>query len=357
MEYHEEELLVCLNFDDKIDQHFFKKPNIFFNAINLDTQRPLIQIDRHVFQGSYEDCMGTNVFLEEISEPRSVDRVFQTQTPMHLEYLNSSAKILNLKWINVPEEVKTLKTAECVNVRFLEDYQTVLDKIENGSLDIQDAITRMQSPNIANKVPSEDSGQMQNNVETSKDEMFQTIEVKEEPIPNQDLLRRLIQPASKKDDESSCEIVADHLFDIENCESFSILKQLYLNHLKKESIVLNDLTLNLANAKIFNLVNVQKSIDDGIIAQSKVNDEMSEADKQALFSIRNFDNLSLPVKFVILTEYLSECKKQLQKLSEDDLNVVDKFNRTPKQRYKLLKSLARDIEYILFKQITEQIVK
>lgn len=346
MDFVEEELLLCLNFDDKIDQNFFIRPKIFFNAVNLDSQRPLIQIDRHVFQGSYEDCNGTNIFLEEIPEPRSVDKVFQAPTPMHLEFLNSSAKTLNLKWINVPEEVQPLEESECIDIRFLEDYQTVLDKIENGTLDIQDAIVKTQAekPSKVVKVLTEECV-----LEAEKPEELATEEkVVKETVASRDLLKRLIEP--KTTQENPCEVLQDNLFNIENCDHFSILKQLYGNHLNKDNSFVKDITSNLAKADIFKLVDINKSIECGVVTEYDLSDEA----KQALFNIKNFDNLSLPVKFIVLMDYLSDCKKQLQKLSEDSLKVVDEFNRTPKQRYKLLKSLARDIEYILIKHLTAQ---
>lgn len=77
--------------------------------------------------------MGTNVFFEEDEEATPQTDVFSMATPIKLKYVTNQFKILNMQWAKIPEVVSEDVTDEC-DIKFKENYDTTLKKVERGVL-------------------------------------------------------------------------------------------------------------------------------------------------------------------------------------------------------------------------------
>ncbi|OXB73983.1 UNVERIFIED_CONTAM: hypothetical protein H355_008842 [Colinus virginianus] len=63
-----EEQLVMVELSGIIDSDFLEKCENKCKILGIETARPILQVDRYVFAGEYEDALGTCVFFEENTE-------------------------------------------------------------------------------------------------------------------------------------------------------------------------------------------------------------------------------------------------------------------------------------------------
>lgn len=84
-----------------------------------------------LFVGTYEDCIGTNVFFEEDEESVPQTDAFSKKTPINLKYVAKQFKIINMQWAKVPEEARE-DVSDDYDMKFKEDYESILKKIEEG---------------------------------------------------------------------------------------------------------------------------------------------------------------------------------------------------------------------------------
>lgn len=47
----DKEIYLFLDLNDKLDQNFFQKVDIFFKMVNINTDYPLVQVGNFVFEG------------------------------------------------------------------------------------------------------------------------------------------------------------------------------------------------------------------------------------------------------------------------------------------------------------------
>ncbi|KAM9195986.1 general transcription factor 3C polypeptide 6 isoform 2-T2 [Mergus octosetaceus] len=63
-----EEQLVMVELSGIIDSDFLEKCENKCKILGIETERPILQVDRYVFAGEYEDALGTCVVFEENTE-------------------------------------------------------------------------------------------------------------------------------------------------------------------------------------------------------------------------------------------------------------------------------------------------
>ncbi|XP_040839826.1 general transcription factor 3C polypeptide 6 [Ochotona curzoniae] len=69
----EEEQLVLVELSGIMDSDFLSKCENKCKILGIDTERPILQVDRYVFAGEYEDTLGTCVIFEENVENVDAD--------------------------------------------------------------------------------------------------------------------------------------------------------------------------------------------------------------------------------------------------------------------------------------------
>jgi len=65
--------------------------------IQLDSDNPIVQVGNQVFEGEYEDTVGTSLFFSATENTEPADPVFGNKVPYNLTYLDSTRKKLKLK--------------------------------------------------------------------------------------------------------------------------------------------------------------------------------------------------------------------------------------------------------------------
>ncbi|XP_017782480.1 PREDICTED: uncharacterized protein LOC108566885 [Nicrophorus vespilloides] len=352
-----EEQYIMLDFQDKIEQSFFANPNMFFKMAKLDTSKPYVQISDQVFSGKYEDAyFGTNLFFKEEDQANAASSsMYYKKTPINLKCIGKTTKVLSLTWQEVPvEELVNVSKDDLRDIVFKESYEKVLDKIQNGSLNIEENLVEKDikvdmivSKHIIKeaKLKKKNSQQLDHNLPVIPElNLQETVEEVCEDAMETDTLNRtgynvlknsVVYPIREP------EYCLKDITALNNYNDFMILKQLHLRRLDYSKISLS------MGQNIEKYVDVKASIEDGIIGMKPVK-ELTENDKVALFGLDNFPNLSVPMQLTLLVEHLKLEKKHLKTLSNDQRNVKDEFGRTPKRRYRLLKSFVKDLEYYLF---------
>lgn len=281
------------------------------------------------------------------------DNVFVREALIHLKYVTKTAKIMQLKWRKLPTNVVSVDSKECLDLQFKESYNEVLEKLEKGALDIKDII--YDSKHIQSVVPIIPSKNEKSEVkhvltvETVKqvDNNFKDEEIENDKYK---ILRNLAQtPVKQKEMQKVYEVNKEHLAQPENVSNFAVLRQLFLQNVKVKEVNVLEI-----ESEFNKYVNVEKSIKDGVICKSE-NGDITNEQKILLLSENNFDNFRLPMKLAYLTEQLEEYKRIRNIKRAAMLQEVDEFGRTFKDRYKLLKTITREIWYYVYSNCEDYI--
>ncbi|XP_054029986.1 general transcription factor 3C polypeptide 6 isoform X2 [Dryobates pubescens] len=86
-----EEQLVMVELSGIIDSDFLEKCENKCKILGIETERPILQVDRYVFAGEYEDTLGTCVFFEENTEHDA-----EGNQKVHLKYKCHTMKKLSM---------------------------------------------------------------------------------------------------------------------------------------------------------------------------------------------------------------------------------------------------------------------
>lgn len=297
--------------------------------------------------------MGTNIYYEEIDQ--NVDKeanAFKQQAPISLKYLNKSNKILKLQPCKLPDTLY-IPESENVDLKFNEEYQTVMRKMKEGCLNIEDLIEKNNESkpmDIAQSVAiTQDVPEVKENLASTESASVLPIASLEDATAsttdslnvNHDLefIKELIKKPMRSEN-------VDEEVEIANVNrenyTYSVLKQLYLQNLHYK-----DLPLNILDAKLHLYVDIENSVKKGVVNKSNFQ-RLTDEEKNKLISLDNIENLAPPLQLALLVNQLNEQKKLLANMSADDLKVLDDYERTPKERYRILKYLAKDVWYHIF---------
>ncbi|KRT79942.1 hypothetical protein AMK59_6723 [Oryctes borbonicus] len=289
-----------------------------------------------------------DVFMEDKNhEPN--DNVFVKETLIHLKYVAKTTKILQLKWRKMPTNVVHTDNKEYFDLKFPESYNEVLKKLEEGALDIKDIIhdsNEKITTNDAQNKNKEAKGyhlEIDSNHSIYQSEKVENADKHLNDMSKYKLLKKLAQmPEKQKEMQKVYEINKENLATIKDACNFPVLNQLFLQDIisKGSNIIKDEGDLN-------KYVDVQKSVEDGIILKLE-NGILTKEQKALLLSGKNFDNFTVPFKLVYLTEQLLEYKRKWKTKNVEELREVDEFGRTFEDRYRLLKQITKQIWYYTY---------
>lgn len=264
---------------------------------------------------------------------------------------------MQLKWRKLPTNVVRIDNKECVDLKFTESYNAILEKFENGALDMQDIIydySRDKPVEATCETENKDDKEMEVDEQLSIKDTIMKVENMGESMKNTSgldkytLLKNLAQmPVKQKEKQKLYPINKEQLAKAENVDNFPVLSQLFLQGVtfKSDKSMLDECDFN-------KYVDINKSIEDGIIV--KVGDEgLTIEQKTSLLNVNNFDNFTLPMKLAYLTEQLEEYKRIRQTKNAAELRDVDEYGRNFKERYRLLKRLTKQMWFIVYSNCSD----
>nr|XP_022904209.1 general transcription factor 3C polypeptide 6 [Onthophagus taurus] len=228
----DQETYIYLDLNGKLDVNYFQNNKIFFKMINLD-EKPMVQIGNYVFEGKYEDYLGTKVFFVENQDYEASENIFERQSPLHLKYFTKTAKVLQLKWKSIPITTveKTKTNEEYMELRFKESYNTVLEKFERAELNIKDIAVKAKDVEEKNDEKKETVEEAE--VERIPREL-EKMEIDDEEIKKDDLsrfkvLKEFIRlPKKVVENQKVFEVKPENLIKVKDAENYPVLKQLFL---------------------------------------------------------------------------------------------------------------------------------
>ncbi|XP_072241839.1 general transcription factor 3C polypeptide 6 [Leuresthes tenuis] len=97
-EWEEEEQLVVVELSGIINNDFLSKCRGTCKILDIDSEKPMMQVGQYVFAGEYEDTLGTCVLFEEV--PRKV----KSSSGSDLKYMCHTVKKLTMQRIFVTEK-------------------------------------------------------------------------------------------------------------------------------------------------------------------------------------------------------------------------------------------------------------
>nr|XP_046248959.1 general transcription factor 3C polypeptide 6 [Scatophagus argus] len=105
-EWEEEEQLVVVELSGIINNDFLSKSRGACKILDIDSEKPLMQVGQYVFAGEYEDTLGTCVLFEEGPQKGEEDSSPQ------LKYTCHTAKKLMMQRIFLTEKKETETVTE-----------------------------------------------------------------------------------------------------------------------------------------------------------------------------------------------------------------------------------------------------
>ncbi|EDW85650.2 uncharacterized protein Dwil_GK23044 [Drosophila willistoni] len=106
-DYEETEYLVYADFKNHFPPHQLKHEDAAVKIIGIESDSPVAEINGHIFRGSYDFAMGTNLFFQKDSNAIVGDPLYESVCRQHYKYVNKCDKVINFDRVyieNLPKE-------------------------------------------------------------------------------------------------------------------------------------------------------------------------------------------------------------------------------------------------------------
>lgn len=142
-ENEEDDFYLYLDFGGDVNNDVFENPT-HLRIANLHKENPLVQLNDRVFKGTFENAMGTNLFFE-INENQIHSDIYGRKASIHLNYFGLQSKVLNLEPVKIkPRKPEINQEHLKIKYNLNWDYDTLLKKWDDGTLELNDMIKDMQ---------------------------------------------------------------------------------------------------------------------------------------------------------------------------------------------------------------------
>ncbi|CAO1413132.1 unnamed protein product [Diamesa serratosioi] len=108
-DYEEEEFLVYVDIDSAVSKNLIEDPNCEIKVIGLESDKPVLQINNKIFEGEYENSLGTHVFFEHDKETKS-DPIY-SHCETYYKFCEKTNKVLKMARVSI-KELNTDNTLE-----------------------------------------------------------------------------------------------------------------------------------------------------------------------------------------------------------------------------------------------------
>ncbi|KAK9884730.1 hypothetical protein WA026_007575 [Henosepilachna vigintioctopunctata] len=358
-----EEIYLYVDFNQKIRDDVFHN-KVFFRLANIESENPLIQLNDHLFKGEYDDCIGTNLFFEDVDEPEQ-RCIFEGESSIRLKHTISQFKVLSMKPVGIPSKLKDIPKPDYdIKINNEYDYDTLLKKLADNALVLEDDLQIVPKGTIENSSPnlecsSESDDIVQNiddaEVERQDAEMKEVCENNEQKqsesdgheAPNEEKdnsgqpqevetvdiltykyekLKRLARRPNRRKVESELVAVCDPKY--QKAYEYNSIK----SQIVKPSDYFPVISQTYNKATLEGAVDIDRSILYGIIKPStEYYRILTEEEKAALLSMQNIPNLSMPARYWVLKSQLEYLENLKLTCSDEDLknrmNMADQLKK------------------------------
>ncbi|XP_056641564.1 uncharacterized protein LOC130448297 [Diorhabda sublineata] len=295
--------------------------------------------------------MGTNLFFETISGASPQTNPFIKRGPVQYENSFTGMKTITFKTMKVPpRKVKLPQDVNKIEFNLDWDYPTLLQKISEGSIKLQDILKK---------------GKQNEENEEEEVEESERMEVVSEPVEEEEVIEADVEQKEEEEDTVPTELLEDYqklqdlafrpvkrrvvLDKIENCDS--VFKEEYeYKNLEKQvlqpcGLFATEPVVDINEKTLSNCVNIDRCILYGIIEKSTKKPRILTTDeKRKVLTLENFDNLSLAGRYYVLKTHVGDLEDYLSTKSDSELNTRDKYGRTPLKTLEIYKKLTEAVK-------------
>ncbi|KAF2893897.1 hypothetical protein ILUMI_12274 [Ignelater luminosus] len=368
-EYEEQDVYVLLDFQGKDSSRLLKQPNIYFRMLNLNESKPVVEIGEDIYEGTYDDAVGTNVYFEECEDPPPNQNAFEAITPITLNYLLKQTKILKMEKIGIKAKpVMNMNPTEMVDINIKDDYRVLLEKYENNKLNIEEYVVdeKISEEDSEDKISSDKSDEEEQPEEwkstqlparqSSVPEWYSSNgdQVKSKPEPTDPTYLKYIKLQRIAEQPTKHKKIIENIEDNKNepplwslpKNDFITWKNLIMQKVEQQQI-----NLDINKDKVEDFVDIKDSIKAGIIAPSNANPRVfTKEEKQELLSFKNFINVSPLMKLIMLEDYVRLEKAAIEQMTPEQLNEMSEDDCTVQEKFKLLENFKDELKgYILLR--------
>ncbi|CAH0552586.1 unnamed protein product [Brassicogethes aeneus] len=339
---------ILLDFNGKLQPEVFNN-KIFIKIINLDKKNPLVQINDLTFKGTFKPCMGTSLFFDEVEDPKTSNDISIKPSPIHLNHIVSQDRILSLKQVKLKKKIEDINEDQAIKLNLKWNYKTLLEKFENGTLDFSliDARNNFTEDKTINShvleiTQPESSGEQDSNLDHPNEECLSNVSsnliLNNKYQKLKKLARRPVKRFILPELVTKCEQKYKESYELHNIKCQI---QQPANAFFENPLPINEDTL-------YNAVDIERCILYGIILPSENNPRiLTNREKNALLTLDNFDNLSLPARYYVLQLQLQNLEEYAKNAPKEKLNKCDKFGRTPLETLKVYKELVSCLKMLV----------
>ncbi|KAK4883459.1 hypothetical protein RN001_006778 [Aquatica leii] len=378
-DFEEKEVYVLLDFENKDMTKLLKQPSTYFRMLNLNENKPIIEVAEDVFEGVYEDAPGTNIFFEEVEDERK-SNLFEGETPISLKYFLKQSKMLKLKHIGTkPKLVINPSSIDSVNIDITDDYRTLLDKHKNGTLNIDDYVVE-NACLVCSDIDVDDDDDCKDDVSevlSTDDERKEKSKTELASLPDRVTSIPEWYSSVKENTKFSnnptyskylklqnlAEQPSKHKVETEEVTNGEVEQTLHTSA-KKDFIIWKDMMMRVVERQPINLdvnrhnledfVDIQKSIQLGIIGNSnKIPRIYTKHEKQKLLSFKNFISLTPLMKLIILQDCLQYEKSEIENMNEEQMEEKGEDGLCANDRVKLLSEFKEELKLLITNRIKD----
>ncbi|RZC39125.1 TFIIIC sub6 domain containing protein [Asbolus verrucosus] len=339
---------VYLEFNEKLTPSIFAN-KMFLRVANLHKPNPLVQINDLVFKGSYDECAGTNLFFEEIEDPPLSTNIFEKDTPIRLKPVVSQTKIIKLKQMKLPKKVSTNKQCkESVILNLNQDYNSVLEKLEQGILNIEDVSSKEVEQPVdehyedmnfeqSDDMPPEPEKEIESLLGVVKNKTAASLlEAKYEKLKR--LVRRPVKRMKSPELIAECDSEYKDAYEYHNLE----------RQVCQSSDAFRSVSSPIIEKSFVGGVDIDRCVLHGLIPPSvDLNRVLTKEEQNKVFTIDNLENLSIPARYLVLKECVSRTEELIESTSTEELKETDENGRTIKDICDIFRKLVRALEYTM----------
>ncbi|EEZ97248.2 uncharacterized protein LOC103314470 [Tribolium castaneum] len=334
---------IYLDFNEKLTSNIFAN-KMFLRIANLHKPNPLVQINDLVFKGSYDECVGTNLFFDEIEDPPLKSNIFAKDTPIRLKPLISQTKVLKLKQIKLPRKAPTAKHRQaCVVLNLNQEYNQALEKLEQGILNIDDIAHREPEPPLTDPftdLPLEPHVQPPTEPETELASLLDSLSAAPTSAleAKYERLKRLARRPAKR--MKSPELLQDCAPEFRNAFEYHNLER----QVCQSSDAFRSVWGPIVAGGWVGGVDVTRCVLQGLIPADV---DRAKDEQRKIFTIDNFENLSIPARYLVLKKCVGQIEELIEGSSSEELKETDENGRTIADICDVFRRLVGALELVM----------
>ncbi|CAG9764343.1 unnamed protein product [Ceutorhynchus assimilis] len=369
----EKDKLVFLDFNDKLSNEIIKD-KVFIRIANLEDKNPLVQVNDIIFEGTYDYSLGTNLFFEKGPNEEHGEFPFKEPLEFKLNFLTAQTKVLNCTQMKVPSTAvaaaplpETQTRQDNLKFNFNWEYKELLEKFENGTLDLQDMISpkndtqkdtdsakndtseRNIEPEIEPEPRPEPMETEGNRILDDNMEVFEIQDIGDPETTHEPELQDNLKNAYERllllartpvkrvveEEECVCDPKYKKEYDYRSTEC-KVLEPPLFSYIQSST---TPETTQINNYE--NHINLDRCVALGLLKPLDACPRMlTKKEQDQVMTVENFENLDLTARYLVLQAHMKELEKQVESNSSIKNSELDEFGRTPVETLHIFKKLA-----------------